>query len=57
MKDLARRTASDKFIRHKAFNVEKNPPYDGYKCYMIGINVLDFLIKSLVKLVLLCIVM
>ena len=57
MKDLARRTASDKFIRHKAFNVEKNPPYDGYKCYMIGINALDFLIKSLVKLVLLCIVM
>ena len=31
MKDLARRTAYDKFIRHKAFNVEKNSLYDGYQ--------------------------
>ena len=30
-KDLARRTASDKVLRNKAFNVAKNPKYDGYQ--------------------------
>ena len=30
-KDLARRTASDKVIRDKAFNTAKNPKYDGYQ--------------------------
>ena len=30
-KDLARRTASDKVLRDKAFNVAKNPKYDGYE--------------------------
>ena len=29
-KDLARRTASDKALRGKAFNIAKNPKYDGY---------------------------
>ena len=28
-KDLTRRTASDKFLRNKAFNIAKNPKYDG----------------------------
>ena len=30
-KDLARRTASDKNLRDKAFNIAKNPKYDGYQ--------------------------
>ena len=30
-KDLAKRTASDKVLRDKAFNVAKNPKYDGYQ--------------------------
>ena len=30
-KDLGRRTASDKVLRDKAFNVAKNPKYDGYQ--------------------------
>ena len=30
-KDLARRTASDKVIRDKAFNIAKGPKYDGYQ--------------------------
>ena len=30
-KDLARRTASDKVLRYKAFNIAKNPKYDRYK--------------------------
>ena len=30
-KDLARRTASDKVLRDKAFNITKNSKYDGYQ--------------------------
>ena len=30
-KDLAKRTASDKVIRDKAFNITKNPKYDEYE--------------------------
>ena len=30
-KDLARRTASDKVLRNKAFNIVKNPKYDGHQ--------------------------
>ena len=30
-KDLARRTASDKVLRDKAFNMDENPKYDGYQ--------------------------
>ena len=30
-KDLAKRTASDKALRDKAFNIAKNPKYDGYQ--------------------------
>ena len=30
-KDLSRRTASDKILRDKAFNIAKNPKYDGYQ--------------------------
>ena len=29
MKDSPRRTASDKILRDKAFNIAKNPKYDG----------------------------
>ena len=30
-KDLTRRTASDKILRDKAFNITKIPKYDGYQ--------------------------
>ena len=30
-KDLAKRTASDKVLRNTAFNIAKNPKYDGYQ--------------------------
>ena len=30
-KDLARRTASNKVLINKAFNIAKNPKYDGYQ--------------------------
>ena len=30
-KDLTRRTASDTILRDRAFNISKNPKYDGYQ--------------------------
>ena len=30
-KDFKKRTASDKILRNKAFNIAKNPKYDGYQ--------------------------
>ena len=30
-KHLAKRTASDKVLKDKAFNIAKNPKYDGYQ--------------------------
>ena len=30
-KDIKRRTASNKILREKAFNIAKNPKYDGYQ--------------------------
>ena len=30
-KDLAKRTAADKVLRDKAFNIDKDPKYDGYQ--------------------------
>ena len=30
-KDLTRRTAADKLLRHKAFNIANDPKYDGYQ--------------------------
>ena len=30
-KDLPRRTAADKILRDKAFNIAKNPKHDGYQ--------------------------
>ena len=30
-KDLNRRTITDKVLRDKAFNISKNPKYDGYR--------------------------
>ena len=30
-KDLARRTPSDNVLRDNAFNIAKNPKYDGYQ--------------------------
>ena len=32
LKDLNRRTAADKLLHDKAFNVAKTPKYGGYQC-------------------------
>ena len=36
-KDLTRRTASDKMLSDKAFNIAKNPKYDGYQLCFNGL--------------------
>ena len=43
--DLARRTASDKVLRDKTFNIAKNPKYDGYQRGLVLLFT-HFLIKS-----------
>ena len=46
LKDLTRRTASDKIFRNKAFNIDKNQKYDGYNVELLQ-WFLNFLIKKL----------
>ena len=43
-KDIARRAASDKILRDKAFNITKNSKYDGYQRRLLWF--INFLIKS-----------
>ena len=43
-KDLKRRTASDKILRYKAFNIAKSPKYDGYQRGLASM-VINFLTK------------
>ena len=50
IKDLTRRTASDKILRDKAFNIAKNPKYDGYQ-WRLQCSI-DFLIKKFLVVVL-----
>ena len=49
--DFARRTVFDKILRDKAFNIAKNPKYDGYQRGLSSM-VYNFLIKSLLVAVL-----
>ena len=43
-KDLTRRTASDKILRDKAFNIAKNPKYDG-----INVDLIQWFIHLWIK--------
>ena len=45
-KDLKRRTLSDKVLRDKAFNIAKNPKYDGYQRGLISMVYIFFDKKS-----------
>ena len=45
-KDLTRRTTSDKILHKKAFNIAKNPKYDGYQRGLAS-TVYKFLLKRL----------
>ena len=48
-KDLKRRPASGKILRDKAFNIAKNPKYDGYQRGLASM-IYNFLIKSPLRL-------
>ena len=52
LKDLPRRTASDKILRDKKFNITQNPKYDGYQRDLASM-VYKFLIKKLLVLIML----
>ena len=41
LKDLARRTTSDKVLKDKAFNIANNPKYDEYRSSIFGFTFLD----------------
>ena len=45
LKDLNRRTFADKLLRDKAFNIAKDPKYDGYQRGIASL-VYNFLIKN-----------
>ena len=48
-KDFARRTASDKVFRDKAFNVASNPNYDGYQRALASMVYKFFIKRFLVE--------
>ena len=50
-KDLKRRTAADTVLRYKAFNIAKNPKYDGYQRGLASMVYTFFLIKRLKAMV------
>ena len=45
-KDLAKRTASDKVLRDKAFNIAKNPKYDGYQRVLVSMIIMRNQLKN-----------
>ena len=45
-KDLTRRTASDKILCDKAFNISKNSKYDGYQRGFVSMVYKFFVKKS-----------
>ena len=45
-KDFTRRIASDKILRDKAFNIARNPKYDGYQRGLASM-IYNFLIRRL----------
>ena len=49
-KDLTKRTAADKILRNRAFNIAKNQKYDGYQRGLASM-VYKFLIKNLKEVV------
>ena len=45
LKDLAKRTGADKILKNKAFNIAKNPKYDGYQRGLASM-VYNFFVKK-----------
>lgn len=51
IKDLPRRTTSNNVLRHKVFNIAKNPKHDSYQKGLSSM-VYNFLIRSIEVVVL-----
>ena len=49
-KDLPRKTASDKTLRDKAFNIAKNPKYDGFQRALTSLLYNFFFYKKFITL-------
>ena len=47
--DLTRRTGSDKILRDKAFNIARNPKYNGYQCGLASMVYTDLLLVEQLK--------
>ena len=47
-KDLAKRTAADKVFRDKAFNIAKDPKYDGYQRGLASVVYFDKKLQAVV---------
>ena len=50
-KDLNRRTFADKVLCDKAFNIAKDPKYDGYQRGLASVFYKSFNKKSLIRLI------
>ena len=48
-KDIARRTAFDKILRDKAFNIAKNPKYEDLLLWFINLLIKSRLLENLKK--------
>ena len=51
LKDLSRRTASDKILHDKTFNISKNLKYDGYErglCWFISFSMRNLVVLILI---------
>ena len=53
IKDLVKRTQSDKVVKDKAFEIASDPKYDGYQRGLASMVSKSFLVKNLVEVVLL----
>ena len=46
LKDLNRRAFAGKVLRNKAFNIIKDPKYDGYQCGLASLDYYKFFNKK-----------
>ena len=49
-KDLSERTVADKILKNKAFDIAKDPKYDGYQRGLASMNFINQLLENLKKL-------
>ena len=52
LKDLNRRAFAGKVLRNKAFNIVKDPKYDGYQCGLASMDYYKFFGKTILVVIL-----